>query len=122
AEDGIRDFHVTGVQTCALPILLPTGRPFGIVPQGTFNYSSRAHDIPLDTEAATRALLHPQLKPVQVGVVNERIFLVNASLGLYPILLEDRERYKRQYGRRRMVALWSGIATLSRAHRQLLLE
>jgi len=21
AEDGIRDFHVTGVQTCALPIL-----------------------------------------------------------------------------------------------------
>src|SRR5690606_40623205 len=23
AEDGIRDFHVTGVQTCALPILHP---------------------------------------------------------------------------------------------------
>src|SRR5690606_19274402 len=23
AEDGIRDFHVTGVQTCALPISLP---------------------------------------------------------------------------------------------------
>src|SRR5690606_40602567 len=34
AEDGIRDFHVTGVQTCALPIywqLLPWlfGRPAG---------------------------------------------------------------------------------------------
>src|SRR5690606_40458050 len=25
AEDGIRDFHVTGVQTCALPILLANG-------------------------------------------------------------------------------------------------
>src|SRR5690606_40381909 len=25
AEDGIRDFHVTGVQTCALPILLGLG-------------------------------------------------------------------------------------------------
>src|SRR5690606_40734279 len=25
AEDGIRDFHVTGVQTCALPILVPRG-------------------------------------------------------------------------------------------------
>src|SRR5690606_41061995 len=24
AEDGIRDFHVTGVQTCALPIRSPT--------------------------------------------------------------------------------------------------
>src|SRR5690606_40327485 len=30
AEDGIRDFHVTGVQTCALPIWLrrcPSSRP-----------------------------------------------------------------------------------------------
>src|SRR5690606_39590383 len=26
AEDGIRDFHVTGVQTCALPIF-PPGKP-----------------------------------------------------------------------------------------------
>src|SRR5690606_41004223 len=26
AEDGIRDFHVTGVQTCALPISSGTGR------------------------------------------------------------------------------------------------
>src|SRR5690606_39539562 len=25
AEDGIRDFHVTGVQTCALPISPPAG-------------------------------------------------------------------------------------------------
>src|SRR5690606_41116390 len=25
AEDGIRDFHVTGVQTCALPICPPEG-------------------------------------------------------------------------------------------------
>src|SRR5690606_39437499 len=27
AEDGIRDFHVTGVQTCALPIS-PSGKEF----------------------------------------------------------------------------------------------
>src|SRR6266511_5061986 len=27
AEDGIRAFHVTGVQTCALPISLPEGWP-----------------------------------------------------------------------------------------------
>src|SRR5207253_7758234 len=27
AEDGIRDGHVTGVQTCALPILPGTARP-----------------------------------------------------------------------------------------------
>src|SRR5690606_40531440 len=27
AEDGIRDFHVTGVQTCALPIFDASGKP-----------------------------------------------------------------------------------------------
>src|SRR5690606_22358956 len=30
AEDGIRDFHVTGVQTCALPILAPLRRSAAI--------------------------------------------------------------------------------------------
>src|SRR5690606_40774141 len=30
AEDGIRDFHVTGVQTCALPILGQEARKYHI--------------------------------------------------------------------------------------------
>src|SRR5690606_41007107 len=35
AEDGIRDFHVTGVQTCALPILDETCiRDSGCLPGG----------------------------------------------------------------------------------------
>src|SRR5690606_39385158 len=29
AEDGIRDFHVTGVQTCALPICIASASPVG---------------------------------------------------------------------------------------------
>src|SRR5690606_40739504 len=31
AEDGIRDFHVTGVQTCALPIYDAEARRHGLV-------------------------------------------------------------------------------------------
>src|SRR5690606_40059917 len=30
AEDGIRDFHVTGVQTCALPILVYRNTPYRV--------------------------------------------------------------------------------------------
>jgi diacylglycerol kinase family enzyme len=102
--------------------VLPCGLPFGIVPQGTFNYSSREHGIPLDTPAAAQALLNAQLRPVQVGLVNDRIFLVNASLGLYPQLLQDREEYKRQFGRTRAVAMFAGLRTLMQEHRQLSLE
>lgn len=29
--------------------------------------------------------------PVQVGTINDRVFLVNASLGVDPELLQDRE-------------------------------
>jgi diacylglycerol kinase family enzyme len=111
-----------GTINAVMQAVLPTRRPFGIIPQGTFNYSSRAHGIPLDTLEATRSLLSSSIKPVQVGLVNERAFLVNASLGLYPELLQDREEYKRQYGRHRSVALWSGLISLTREHRQLVVE
>src|SRR5690606_5415439 len=38
AEDGIRYFHVTGVQTCALPIYAP--RPAGFAPGPPFGLAS----------------------------------------------------------------------------------
>jgi diacylglycerol kinase family enzyme len=102
--------------------VLPCNLPFGIVPQGTFNYSGRAHSIPLDTEDATHALLHPRLKPIQVGAVNDRIFLVNVSLGLYPKALEEREEAEATFGRNRAVALGAGLRSLLQEHRQLSLE
>ncbi|MCW7539413.1 diacylglycerol kinase family protein [Aquabacterium sp. A7-Y] len=111
-----------GTINCVAQAVLDAGLAFGVLPQGTFNYFGRAHSIPLDAAAATRALLSARLEPTQVGLVNDRLFLVNASLGLYPKLLEDREAYKRQYGRRRWVALWSGLVTLLRHHRRMLLR
>ncbi|HEU4580778.1 MAG TPA: diacylglycerol kinase family protein [Polyangiaceae bacterium] len=101
---------------------LASERPFGIVPQGTFNYTPRAHGIPLDVRQATLSLLDSELAPTQVGQLNEHVFLVNASLGLYPELLEQREADKRRYGRYRTVAFWSGLRSLAQHHRQLTLE
>ncbi len=99
--------------------VLGSGCPFGALPQGTFNYFGRTHGIPEDIIEATQALLRARVHPVQVGLVNNRLFLVNASLGLYPQLLEDREAYKQQYGRSRLVAFWAGLITILRQHRQL---
>src|SRR5207302_2878198 len=39
AEDGIRDFHVTGVQTCALPISFPSESLFAFSPESLFAFS-----------------------------------------------------------------------------------
>lgn len=102
--------------------VLGSGCAFGVLPLGTFNYFCRTHGIPEDPVAAARLLVDGQLRPVQVGRVNERIFLVNASLGLYPQLLEDREQAKRQFGRSRLVAFGSGFKTLLGNHRVLRLR
>lgn len=94
----------------------------GVLPQGTFNLFGREHGIPQDLEAATRALLQAQPEPVQVGDVGGRLFLVNASLGLYPQLLQDREAFKQQFGRHRWVAVLAGLKTIFEWRRQLALE
>lgn len=98
---------------------LAAGCPFGVLPQGTFNYFGRTHGIPEDLGDAVRALLTAHIQPVQIGLVNDRIFLVNASIGLYPQVLEEREADKKQFGRSRMVALLSMLKTALGSHQYL---
>ena len=45
-----------------------------------------------------------RLRGVQAGLVNEQVFLVNASVGLYVALIADRERAKARLGRSQLVA------------------
>lgn len=101
---------------------LGSGCAFGVLPQGTFNYFSRTHGIPSETATALQVLLAGHSQPAQVGLVGDRVFLVNASMGLYPQLLEEREDWKRQFGRSRVVAFGAGLATLLRGHRSLRLS
>ena len=96
--------------------------PMGVVPQGTFNYFARTHGIPNDIAGAVQALLNSATVPVQVGLINDQVFLVNASVGLYPELLQDREAYKARFGRSRLVAFAAALASLLARHRQLQLR
>ncbi|MHB8787303.1 MAG: diacylglycerol/lipid kinase family protein [Thauera sp.] len=98
------------------------GCAMGVIPYGTFNYFARTHGIPTEPLAAARQLLDARPTPVQVGAINDRIFLVNASLGIYPDLLQDREAFKARFGRSRWVAFVAAFATLLRAQRRLRLH
>jgi diacylglycerol kinase family enzyme len=93
--------------------------PFGIIPEGTFNYLSRSQAIPQDPEEAVRCVVDGRIRPIQAGLLNDKVFFVNASVGLYPQLLEDREAYKQRFGRSRVVAVWSALVTLTHQTRQL---
>lgn len=111
-----------GTLNAVAQAVLGSGCAFGVLPQGTFNYFGRTHGIPQDTATAMQVLLHAPVQPVQVGLVNDRVFLVNASVGLYPRLLEEREGWKRRFGRSRLVAFGAGMATLLRGYRSLRLQ
>lgn len=111
-----------GTLSAVAQATLGSGCAYGVLPRGTFNYFSRTHGISADIREAMTTLLEETPQPVQVGLVNGRAFLVNASVGLYPQLLEDRETWKQQFGRSRLVALGAGIATLLKGHRSLRLR
>lgn len=111
-----------GTLNAVAQVVLRSGCRFGVIPQGTFNYFGRTHGISSDTAEATRALLNGRVLPVQVGMVNGNIFLVNASLGLYPQSLEDREDQKQRLGRSRLIAAWAGLVTIFRDYQPMLIK
>jgi diacylglycerol kinase family enzyme len=98
---------------------LDAGVPLGLVPRGTFNYFARALGMPLEASEAAQVLLTGRVAPVQAGGINGRPFLVNASLGLYPQLLEDREAFLQRVGRNRALAIVSSLVLAVRGWRQL---
>ena len=91
----------------------------GIIPLGTFNYVARGLGIPLDLDGAVAALAAGVTRSYSVGEVNDRIFLNNVSLGIYPAILEQREGIYRRYGRSRIAAYWSVVRTVFRLYRPL---
>lgn len=56
----------------------------GVLPQGHANFFARAHGVPLKPALALQALLTARIEPVPLGMVGDQVFLVGASMGLYP--------------------------------------
>jgi YegS/Rv2252/BmrU family lipid kinase len=87
-----------------------------VVPVGTLNHFARDLGIPQDPAEAIAAISRGVRIGVDVGEVNERIFINNASLGIYPDIVRDRTRQQRRLGRGKYWAmLWATLAVLRRS-------
>ncbi|KAF0676502.1 diacylglycerol/lipid kinase family protein [Profundibacterium mesophilum] len=84
----------------------------GVLPMGTFNYFARGLKVPLEIGAALDLLLNGTAHPMRVAEVNGQIFLNNASLGVYPAILQKREIIYKRWGRSQLAAYWSVVLTL----------
>lgn len=67
----------------------------GVLPLGTLNHFARDLDIPVELPEAVRLLRNGCPRAIDVGRVNDRIFLNNSGLGLYPEIVRQREHRQR---------------------------
>ena len=64
---------------------------FGVIPRGTLNHFARALEIPTDMEKAVENIIAGHVRIIDVGQVNDRIFVNNSSVGLYASIVRMRE-------------------------------
>jgi len=96
--------------------LVGGGAALGVLPMGTFNHFAKDLGIPLEPADAVRTILEGRRHAIDVGEVNGRSFINNASLGLYPGMVRSRARLQRRFGHsKRMAMLWALLAALRRS-------
>jgi YegS/Rv2252/BmrU family lipid kinase len=78
--------------------LVGTDVSLGILPLGTLNHFAKDMKIPLDLTAAADVIASGHTEIVDVGSVNDQIFINNSSLGVYSQLALDRDAKRKNLG------------------------
>jgi diacylglycerol kinase family enzyme len=91
--------------------------PFGILPLGTLNHFAKDLRIPIDLEKAIQVIAAGHVRQVDVGEVNDRMFLNNSSIGIYPNIVVERERLRKERGYRKWTAFAVAAARILRRYR-----
>jgi diacylglycerol kinase family enzyme len=103
-----------GTVSTVAGVLAGTQATLGILPIGTLNHFARDLNIPTDLDAATKVVAGGRVSQVDVGEVNGRVFVNNSSLGLYPELVDQRQRLQR-LGRNKLTAsIFAAVAEFRR--------
>lgn len=84
----------------AVAALRGTSTELAILPGGTLNHFAVDLAIPTETAEALALAVNGTAKPVDVGVVNERVFLNTSSVGAYVAFVRVREYLEPRFGYR----------------------
>jgi diacylglycerol kinase family enzyme len=87
-----------GTAAGAAQILAGSDTELGLLPLGTLNHLTRDLGIPADLSEAADVAVNGQPAAIDVGEVNGQIFVNNASIGLYPLMVRKREGLQRAKG------------------------
>ena len=109
-----------GTVNTAANLLRGSSAALGVLPLGTFNHFARDIGMPVALDQAVQALATGRVEAVDVVEIDGRVFVNNASLGVYPYIVRHRERVRQQLGLSKMTAM--GYALLGALWRLPLLS
>ena len=112
-----------GTVGAAASALVGTETKLGILPLGTLNHFARDLGIPTGLEEAAKLIADGAERRVDLGEVNNRIFINNSAIGLYPLMVVSRDLQRKRLGRsKRLAMLVASARTLARfGHQRLTL-
>jgi diacylglycerol kinase family enzyme len=96
----------------------------GVLPVGTLNHFAKDLGLPSQLELAVKLVCTGQPILIDVGMVNQYIFLNNSSIGVYPALVKEREKHQSFLGKwpAALLALFKVAIKLRRYHITLRFE
>ena len=95
-----------GTVASVAALALEAGGELGVLPLGTRNHFARDLGLPLELDGAMAVVAGGAARVVDVGELDGRVFLNNASLGLYTRFVLVREHEERRPG----LKLWPALA------------
>jgi len=110
-----------GSISAAAGALADSGTALGVFPLGTLNHFARDLGIPLDLSEAALAIARGREQRVDVAEMSGRVFVNNSAIGLYPLMVLDRESQQERLGRSKWLAMTvASLRTLVRFKHQRL--
>jgi YegS/Rv2252/BmrU family lipid kinase len=112
-----------GTISAAASALVGSETALGILPLGTLNHFARDLGIPDKLEEAAKLIASRNERRVDVAEMNGRTFINNSAIGLYPLMVRDREFQQERLGRSKKLAMIvASLRTLARfGHQRLVL-
>ena len=104
-----------GTISAAASALVGTTTKLGMLPLGTLNHFARDLGLPVELGEAAKLIAKGTERRVDVAEMNGRIFINNSAIGLYPLMVVDRDAQRKRLGRsKRLAMVVASLRTLAR--------
>lgn len=111
-----------GTLGCAAAVLANSPTALAILPLGTRNHLARQLGLPLDLASAVEVAVDGQRRRIDLGVAGERVFVNNASFGIYTRFVRQRDRQCGPKWLNSIPATWHALRHMRAQHFPLTLD